>query len=442
MNIVTARVRNQIWNPDWFSRRVLLSIPSLVWVLVAPFWFAYIYTTEGVPIGPDAGKYLVSGALSANGHITYKYLFAPKPPGSHLVTTTLHLLFDGRYLIYLLTVGMMVLVVAVIAWLVTQFVYEYTGSELAAVTAPLVLLTQEAFATAWMHGWMGKYVVVALALGAFLLVKRGHPLLGVGVATLAPAFWQFAAIIPLVTVAAGLRQYSDQRDRLRYLASAVLLMAALTGAVIAPYLLAGAGSQLLAQTVVVPLLQNSSSGGLMVYFWLSFIATWEISLPVFALGATGLALLGFDGHARDDDTATGLVAVAGWFIAISGLTGQTGPLDVLPMVPFVAIGVGMVVGVAPRAPLSSVRQTLPNVGIQTTVLAVLGVWAILAFIRFGWYPPYVMAGEQIGLQYLAGYSPATCHGADNFIGYWMTESGLHGSASRTCSTLAELLGRV
>jgi hypothetical protein len=391
---------------------------------------------ERPQIGVDTAKYLFSGLSTVNGQITYRYVWDVKPPGIHLLSSGLHLLGLNRTATYLAGVAVMGAAVLATAAVAAELVSEFTGSPSAAISSSLVLVSVEAYGGVWLHGLMGKFLVPLCGVAAILLLRRDRPLAAVAVGTLAAAFWQFAVIVPLTVYVAAVAA-ADRKSQWARAVRGAITMGTVAAAVCLPYVLAGAGGEMVSQTVLVSLVSEQAYGGTGVFGWLSYLDNFGHALPLFAAGAAGIAALGFRARTTRDPATTALVVQAVWFTVAGGVLSQVGPLDTIAMVPYVAVGVGVCVGLVPRTPLTTVDAALPAVSARTGVVLLLAVFGALSLAYYAPYPPYVFGPTDAGIAYLEGAPPGGCHEHLNRIGQWWVDAV--GPAGEECRDLGETL---
>lgn len=369
---------------------------------------AYVFSTVGPKIGHDTEIYLHSGARTVNGAITYLHTFDVKPPGPHLIATAFHLVFDSRYLIYYLTVVLMGAVVIATTMLIALLVLELTGSSVAAIAAGLAPLAEETFATIFVQGLMGKPLIPALFFASLLLVVRGHRGWAVGLATLTPAFWQFAFPLPFLTM--GVAIASAEKRWPRTLVRSVGIMMLVTTLVVLPYALAGALDQMLAQTVILPLVYASQDT-----YWVGMIDNWGLAMPILTLSLSGLIGLWWLDRNRSDDLGRAVVIGALWFTFVAGWMAQTGDLDMLVQAPLVAPGIGAVVAAAPRTVMADVQPAYPSISFRTALLGLVAIWILFAMNGWVRNGPVVPVTHITDGYYLAGETLEGCYPDENLI---------------------------
>jgi len=321
-----------------------LAFPVLFAVVTELYFFLTITLNfSRPPMAPDAGIFQHIGWYVTQGGRLYVDAWEPKFPLSYETTGLLAVLSTGdMYRLHLLSVLLMAASVCVIVGLVVILVYDITGDDTAAALAGLSLFLLPGFAVRPAYGFKAKYPLVLCGLLAIYLYTRGYPALSGAAAAASVGYWQAAAIFPLLVVGMAIQQ-RDTRALERVVAGSL----GFTVVMLLPVVFFWhSTSEMLVQVFLVTLGTDEHTSlfarlvaGVVHFKWAS---------PLVLLGGLGLAHTArccFTG----DDLIVGrsewwIPAGAAWFaFLVFFVDFETGGYtDLIPGLPFVAIGIGIV----------------------------------------------------------------------------------------------------
>ena len=273
--------------------------------------------------------------LSVGGRL-YVDVWEIKPPLPFELTALLAVLARGDpWTLHALGIGVSVAAAVGTALVAGALVDDLTGDGAAAFAAGAALYVYPAWYWRAGYGFKVKYLVALLALAAVYLARRDRPASAGVLAGAAAASWQLAVAVPVLVAGVA-------ADRLGRDAAGRSLLAALAVVVasVLPVVYWGAVEAMITETVLVPLLVSED---------LSTVAQLQLgrqmlggALPVFLVGLVGVGVA-----ARRRPRATWWLAGAtAWFALLAAFVDHDGPPDLFPLVAFVAVGVGLLLGEA------------------------------------------------------------------------------------------------
>lgn len=252
-----------------------------------------------------------------------------------------------------------------------------------------------------------------LVLLGLFVVTHDRPFLGVGIAAAAVLFWQFAVPIALFVWAAAI---GHREDTIRVAVGGAAVGIAVVGIGVLPFVLIGAGEQLLVQTVLFPVLMNATQQSTLLYYLLSYFDNWILATAFVWIAIGGWLLLAMQACHGADSVALALAAILFWLVFGGALFGQTATLDMQPVAPFVALGVGIAIGALPDVPLSMDVPRLQYVRVRSAVTLGIVLVAVVAWIYWAAFPPYEMVSSDVAAAYLGGEMPSSCTEHVNYLG--------------------------
>lgn len=288
------------------------------------------------PITQDAALFQHAGWYLAHGGRLYTDVWDLKPPLTFEITAGVSLLVGGDpYWLHLLSVAAMMLSVCGIVVLIGLLTHHLTDDVHASLLAGVSMFLLAGFAVRPAYGFKSKYPMLLCGLLALYLFVSDRQT-GAGVSAAASVgFWQLGAVFPLLLVGLAL----DRRDwqGLGRVAAGGLVTSVL---MFSPVLLWGSTSEMLVQTVLVPLSLPEETPFSMRLFGLAF--HYKYAAPLVALGTYGLVRFGWSSAGRD---AWWVLAGAGWFwVVVLFIDFEIGGYtDLIPLTAFVAIGIGLLV---------------------------------------------------------------------------------------------------
>lgn len=348
-----------------------IAFPVLTTAAVELYFFAKIALANGrPPMTPDTGIFLHIGWYLTRGARLYADAWEPKLPLSYETTALLALLSGGDvYLLHMSSVVLMMAAACGVVGVVSALVWDITRDRFAASIAGLSVLLLPGFFVRPAYGYREKYLLLLAGLLAIYLYTHGYPALAGASAAASVGYWQAAIVFPCIVVGMALRNRNWEA-----LARTIAGGLAFTAAMILPVVLVWhSTSEMLVQSVLVPLVTEESTplvtrlvGGAAHFKWASFL----VLLGVVGLGVVAVSVL-FDRNDPVGRDEWWILAGAGWFgffiLFVDFETG--GYTDLIPILAFLAIGLGVV---AARLPRGRPRQYLSG-----AVAAVLVVNIVL-----------------------------------------------------------------
>lgn len=382
--------------PAWISHLWQHLRPSHVAVL---FSFLQLLRYTGSVLGgktilrADSAVYLFGGWLTAHGQPVYLYLWDVKPPGIYLLATSLSIIAGGdRLSMYYGSLILGATAILTIVWAASTIVKLMTDSDSCALLAGLVAASYAPMYTLLVSGWTVKHFAATFGLLAVLFWIRDHPLIAGALAAGAAGFWQFAIGFALVLGVVTAHQdlvRDDWGTTNRFLAGG----AATAALFVAPFVIMGAGEQLFIQTVVVPFTMGGSEQTVVAIK--SAMLRFEFTVVLFGIGIVatiGIAVqLAMENHQTAPLEAVALGLCLWWLLAPVAL-GQTGAPDLIPVLPTLAIGVGL---------------TLARVDASVRYFVAVIVVIILLLQLAAGGPTWGMS--ELGASFLGGNVPEGCH---------------------------------
>ncbi|GCF14282.1 hypothetical protein Harman_22170 [Haloarcula mannanilytica] len=293
-------------------------------------------------MAPDAGIFQHIGWYVTQGGRLYVDAWEPKFPLSYETTGLLAMLSGGdMYLLHLLSVLLMIGSVCAIVGLVVILVYDITGDDTAAALAGLSLFLLPGFAVRPAYGFKAKYLLVLCGLLAIYLYTRGYPALSGVAAAASVGYWQAGVIFPLLVVGLAIQQ-RDMRALERVVAGGL----GFTVVMLMPvFFVWHSALEMAVQVLLVPLTTDEYTSlfarlvaGVVHFKWAS---------PFVLLGGLGLAHTARCWFRSSD----GVVGRTDWWIPVGAawfafliffVDFETGGYtDLIPGLPFVAIGIGI-----------------------------------------------------------------------------------------------------
>lgn len=313
----------------------------------------------GYPPLRDSLIFEYIGWYLTEGGRLYVDVWEVKPPLPFEVTAVLAWLADGsipRFHAFALAVTNAAAIgTALVVGLVT---FELTEDEAASFTGGLVVFAYPAFHWRAAFGFKPKYFVVFFGLLAVYLAFRRRPVSAGLAGAAAVGFWQLGLVFPVLSVAL-VGQHGDRRDVFRWLAGAGLVSAVM----LAPIVWWGAVTEMIAETVLTPLLVTNDGGTVVSQVGLLMRLLGRM-LPLALLGLFGLLV----GVRADPDRRWWLVVGAGWFALQVLALDLDGYPDLIPAVVFVALGLGLALGDRDRTPSAIYGLVFSMVAISVATL--------------------------------------------------------------------------
>lgn len=331
--------------------------PVLTAAVVELYFFAKItFGSVRPPMPPDTGIFLHIGWYLTRGARLYVDAWEPKLPLSYEMTALLALLSGGNvYVLHILGVVLMMAAACGIVGVVSALVWDCTRDRFAASVAGFSVLLLPGFLVRPAYGYREKYLLLLAGLVAIYLYTHGYPALAGAAAAASVGYWQAAIVFPCIVVGMAL-QNRDWEALARSIGGGLAFTVAMLLPVV---LLWHSTSEMLVQSVLVPLTTGESTplathllGGVIHFKWASVL----ILLGVAGLGSVAVSVL-FDRNDPVGRDEWWILAGAGWFgffiLFVDFETG--GYTDLIPVLGFLAIGLGVV---AARLPRGRPRQYL------------------------------------------------------------------------------------
>ncbi|MDS0220520.1 DolP-mannose mannosyltransferase [Haloarcula sp. S1AR25-5A] len=294
-------------------------------------------------MAPDAGIFQHIGWYVTQGGRLYVDAWEPKLPLSYETTGILAVLSGGdMYRLHLLSVLLMIGSVCAIVGLVVVLVHDITGDDTAAALAGLSLFLLPGFAVRPAYGFKAKYLLVLCGLLAIYLYTRGYPALSGVAAAASVGYWQAGAIFPVIVVGLAI-QHRDTRALERVVAGGL----GFTLVMLMPvFLIWHSASEMVAQVLLVPLRTEEHTS--LLARIVAGVVHFKWASPFVLLGGLGLAHTARCWFRSSD----GVVGRTDWWIPVGAawfaflvlfVDFETGGYtDLIPGLPFVAIGIGIV----------------------------------------------------------------------------------------------------
>lgn len=314
----------EYWRPE------LLGFASFVLTLVVlPDFFS-----SQPRMDPDTLLFNYIGWLTAQGGIPYVDVWDVKPPMVPHLTAGLATLSGGNMrVLALLSILASAGVVLGTVLLAGELVHEHTENPLAALASGLGVFAYPAMYLAAGNGIRPKYFTLFFGLLAvYLLLQERYFFAGVAGAVSA-GFWQFGLIFVLLPVVYPIWA-GDRRATARAMAGIV----ATTIVMLAPFAIRGALWPVIIEVVVSPFLAPESQ---------SFISRWfrverhlGLLFPLFLLSIPATVY-----YAIDDKRSVWALAGLLWFAMHVLVFDFDSGMDLLPLLTFAAIAIGLLTDV-------------------------------------------------------------------------------------------------
>lgn len=287
------------------------------------------------PMTRDAALFQHAGWYIANGAAPYRDVFDPKPPVTFELPAVLALVTEDMYLLHLLNVLLIAAAAigaVVLAGLLTR---HLTGDPIAGLVGGLSMLILPGYLLRPTLGYKPKYLVIGFGLAALFLAVRGNYFLSGIAAGASTGVWQIAIIYPLVVTG-----FAAHRGERRDVAAVVGGIGVAVVAMLVPVVLWGVVEPMLVQAVLIPFLDPEDFSLPLRLYW---------GVRHFRYGSI-LVLAGMYGVFRFVRDETETVRREWWFLALAGWFGFIalfvdfdiwGYTDLVPGLPFVAIGIGL-----------------------------------------------------------------------------------------------------
>lgn len=291
-------------------------------------------------LGPDATLFAYSGWLWAEtGKVPYLHLWDLKPPAIHETAALFSLLSRGDpWGIALLSVLVMGLLIIGSTILIGQLVHYHTSNPIAAYIAATIPLVYPTYYNYAATGLRPKYFTIFFGLlGVYFYLVEDRWTLGGFSAALAAGYWQFGVIFPVLAVVTA---YTTGKSEVKAVIGGGI---GATLLVVAPVYLSSpaAFSSMLVEVIgtSVWITEPLEPGRRAIKFF-KFLG---IALPVIGLGLFGSALA-----VLKRETAWITVGV-GWFLLQVFRFDLDGTPDLLLLVIFAALGMGILIEVVDEA---------------------------------------------------------------------------------------------
>ncbi|MFB6151546.1 MAG: DolP-mannose mannosyltransferase [Haloarculaceae archaeon] len=313
------------------------------------------------PITRDSALFQHAGWYVRTGAAPYADVWDPKPPLTFEFSALVSALTNDPYLLHLVHVSLMSAAAVgsvVLAGLLTK---HLTDDPMAGVVGGASMLVLPGYLVRPTLGLKPKYYVLFAGLLALYLFARGRFTWSGVAAGAAVGFWQIGVVYPFVVSGLAVHR-GDRRVVGRVLAG----VGAAAAVVLVPVVLWGALEEMVVQTVVVSLLFPEE-------FTIPQRLYWGVRR--FKFGSLLVPLAGYGVYRfvreRPDTARTEwwLLACAGWFAFVAlfvdfDIWSYT---DLIPGLPFVAIGVGLLYA---HLDAASLRRALVSLVAVVVVLNV------------------------------------------------------------------------
>ena len=281
------------------------------------------------------------GVLLSNGYSPYLYLWDIKPPLIYHVTALFALLSPNPWTqFYLGEFTALAMSVGTIG-LLSALVYRNTNNDYAAFTAGVTVIGFAKFTTLPGIGLMPKLFCFFFGLAGVWCMQSRRWILAATCATIAAGFWQFGAIFPVVVYGEAIRTSRGRFDRtlLAKMAGCSVVVTLLT---IAPIVVLGGFTSMVNEVLITPFVMTDGSHSLLFRVHKLYRFTTPL-WPVLAIG-----ILGGVYHSLRDARLWWVTAGLGWAGFQLAFLDFDGSPDVMLLVVFAALGVGIVLGKSVR----------------------------------------------------------------------------------------------
>lgn len=318
--------------PAWVVGVLLVAVPSHA--------LAAWRVLGGLPAGTrpplrDSVIFQYLGWYLTQGGRLYVDLWELKPPLPYELTAVVSLLAGGDPLIaHWLNVLLTSAAAVGVALAAGLLVVDLTGDDAAAIAAGAMLYVVPAYHWRAAFGFKVKYFVALFALLAVYLARQDRPGAAGALAGAAAGFWQLAITVPAIVV--GLAYERAGRRGVRRVATGALSVLVVG---VLPVAYWGALEAMVTETLLVPLLLVGRGLSAASPVRLA-VASLGAATPVVLLGALGVAVAAW----RRPRETWWLAAGAGWFAVQAFLIDLDGPPDLFPLLGFLAVGLGLLVG--------------------------------------------------------------------------------------------------
>ena len=317
--------------PRWLVGVLLLAVPSHAlgaWRVLAGVPPGMRPPTLDSIIFEYVGWYLTVGAR------LYVDVWELKPPLPFELTALLAVLAGGDpVVLHRLGVGVSILAAVGTAVVAGALVRDLTGDEVAAFAAGAALYVYPAFHWRAAYGFKVKYLVPLFVLAALYGARRDRHVAGGVLAGAAAASWQLAVVAPVLVAAESWRRAGPEGARRTALGAVGVVALSL-----APVVAWSAVEAMVAETLLVPLLVTEE-GSVLEQVRLVRVLLGG-SIPVASLGLVGVVVAA----ARRPRATWWLPVGVAWFGLMALLVDLDGPPDLFPVLAFLAVGVGLLLG--------------------------------------------------------------------------------------------------
>lgn len=273
------------------------------------------------------------GVLMSKGYSPYLYLWDIKPPLIYHVTALFAFISPDPWTqFYLGEFTAMAMSVGTIG-LVGALVYRLTQNNYAAFASGITVIGFAKFTTLPGVGVMPKLFCFFFGLAGVYAMLSRRWVIAATLATVAAGFWQFGIIFPVLVYGEALR--SGVRNDLVKMAGGSAVVTLIT---VGPIIALGGFTAMVNQVLVTPFVMDD--GAKTLAFRASKLYEYtSVLLPVLAVG-----ILGGVYHSLRDTRYWWLTAGVCWALFQLAFLDFDGPPDVMLLVVFAALGVGIVVG--------------------------------------------------------------------------------------------------
>ena len=283
------------------------------------------------PIGPDAFMFEYGGWVLVNGGQPYVTFWDVKPPGVYYFTGILSLLSGGNMaVLHWLSVGVNCASVIVSCVLIIRTIGQLSDSYHGGLIGGVAFLAYPSVFALPATGFRPKFVVLAITAGSLYLYSRDRALASVTLATLAPAFWQLSAVLPLTLALFTISNRKSAALPIAYRSGII------TAAVSIPIVAISGWTPVVAEVVIAPIIGSESFEPLRHVsrgrYYLRFAA------PIAVLGGVELLWQAID---REN---LWLLAPSVLFVLMVIFIDLDGPADLLLPYLFISVGVGLFAG--------------------------------------------------------------------------------------------------
>lgn len=342
------------------------------WVLLPILLFSKIlgegfrFLGDSSNINEDSAIFYISGRQWVEaGRVPYRELWDIKPPLTHEITAVIAFVTGGDpALIHFIgvVVNVISLLGAVLAIMLAT--RELTGSRSAGAISGLMILVSPFYFEWLLTGFLPKYPFLLSISMVFLLGVRERWVAAGAAAAFSACLWQPGLAVFIIALGTVWWQ-SYQEDISRKCRNRTVAAAtSVPLAVVLPFILSGAGPEMFAQTVLAPLVTSDGGGGVTAI--LQSIQPW---LVVFG----GVGVFAHPALAKSEpaDIWPALFLVA--FGTLNLTSDLDGSPDLMPLALILAIGVGLLVGLAD----STDNPIVSSIPLWSVIIAVFVViWFI------------------------------------------------------------------